>query len=151
MRKRWMTSDGVSPSSNISAGRSHVAKNIATLTAISAFSADDIGPGPNENELAYGEDWRRMKKSGCYHTPPTQKDKQQRAVGDGGDRRGEREDGESQRANERDAQHHVQDDGRHADEDRRPALPQRVKHRRHDARGRVADEPEGVIAQRRGG
>ena len=57
------------PSSNTSAGRIHVARNITTLAAMSVFSADDIGPGPNENDEAYGEDARRMKKLRCYHSP----------------------------------------------------------------------------------
>ena len=48
------TANGTSPSIGVSAGTASVAMNITTFAAMSAFNAVDTGPGPKENDEAYG-------------------------------------------------------------------------------------------------
>ena len=48
-------------------GNAYCATNITTLTPISALSAVEIGPGPNENDDAYVDGLRRMADPESYY------------------------------------------------------------------------------------
>src|SRR5258708_3242090 len=56
------TSIGLNPNAPVSDGTSNCPKNTTTFAAIRALSAVDTGPGPKENDDAYAEGVRRIRR-----------------------------------------------------------------------------------------
>ena len=75
----------------------------------------------------------------------------ERRVDERRQRRGEGETAEPHHTHEREAQAQVGEHRDDAQRHRHPAATERIEHRRRNACRRVADEPDGIQAQRRGG
>src|SRR5439155_10166640 len=64
-----MTSCGTRPSVSVNEETNFCARNITTFAPISALMAVETGPGPKENEVAYGEEYRGIGSASAKLQP----------------------------------------------------------------------------------
>src|SRR5213592_2231815 len=68
-QKYRTTKMGRRPSTSVTIEKKNCPRNMTTLAPISAFRAVESGPGPNEKEEAYSEEFRRMVRTGIVLHP----------------------------------------------------------------------------------